>query len=136
MLGFVALFIPIVDDAPIDFDWPRLTGFPPGLFHYTMQVYLYEASIAFFLLSFGLAVWRYHPDVLRSLLAFVLVFFSFIAGYAGDIPLKSIRNIVARNWYALYTVDHVTATIVFGLAVLVCWKSRAAQRAIRSITTS
>jgi hypothetical protein len=128
MFGFVALFVSVVDDAPIVFDWPRLTGFPPGVSHYAMQVYLYEISIAFFLLSFGLAVWRYRTSFPRSLLAFVLIFISFVMSYADDIPLNFIKKMVIQDWYALDTVEHVTSTVLFGLAlVAIMDRTRVAQ---------
>jgi len=119
MLAYVGFLFAVVDDVPVLFDWPRLTGFPPGVSHADMQVYLYILSLAFLMSSISLSLAKSHPSKRAILLSYLLTLFAFFSSYFDDVPLEIVKTYVTKAWYQLDIVEHLVALSIFALALLV-----------------
>lgn len=119
LFGFVSLFLSVVDDIPVLFDWPRLTGIPPGVSHDAMQVYIYELSAVFLLASFCVIIWRNRPGWRRALISFALIMGVFLLSFADDLPSSAIATYADQAWYQLYALEHLASLAAFYFAILV-----------------
>jgi len=118
MLGFVAIFLSVVDDSPILFDWPRFNSFLPWLSHYWMQIDLYVVSAIFLIASVGIVLWRSRPGWRKALLVFFLALLTFGFCYADDVPLRFVKDAFSRYYYPLYGLEHLLAVLTFSALLL------------------
>jgi hypothetical protein len=118
LFGFLGFAIPIVDDLPIKFDWPKINGFPTGVSHDQMQTYLYALSLGCLLLTVWLSGWRKKPGRKKALLAYLLVPVAFVLNYVGDLPFDWASTLENQFWYQLDLTQHILSLGVFVVATM------------------
>jgi len=119
LLCFSALFWSVVDDVPVDFDWPRLSGFPPGVTHEAMQIVIYVLSLAFMSAFLWSALRGSKADFRQTVVSIALGALALLISYADDIPLNFINDMVNDQWYQIYTLEHIVGAAVAALTIFV-----------------
>jgi hypothetical protein len=129
LFAFLAYFWAVVDDGPVFFDsvltWPEVTRYHPFLPRLFMNLVIHAFTALFLYLTIREAV-RGSRVRLRDT-PFVIIFTSvaFVLAYAQNIPLASVQNLVAANWYPFDVAEKLASIFFLYLAVRCAVKLKA-----------
>jgi len=118
-LGYAAIFLSVVDDYPVLFDWPRFNSFLPWLSHDSMQVILYIASFVLLAGATGVTLWRSRRGWRVAIACVLLMLLTFGFCYADDIPAAFMNTLVNQYWYELDALEHIASAAVFGFMLFI-----------------
>jgi hypothetical protein len=126
LLGFIGIFLSIIDDAPIDFDsvltWPQVTRLNPSLPHLEMEVLLHILTFGFLMGSIWIRLRGRNPERGLGPLSYAAGCVATVLSYAQNIPLASIQDYVTQNWYQFDAIEHVLSVLSFAIALLLSRK--------------
>ena len=124
LLAYVGLFLSVVDDIPVLFDWPRLSGFPPGVSHFEMQIWLYILTGLLLIGSTTLALLESNGNPKIVAKAYLLTLLAFCLCFIDDLPLAIVDYYTNSAWYPFDILQHLGAVLFLGLALTIIEKDQ------------
>lgn len=127
LFAFLAYFWAVVDDAPVFFDsvltWPEVTRFHPFLPRLFMNVIIHGLTALFMYLTIRESMKGKKASLQYARRVVALALVAFVTGYAQNIPLAEIQDVVRTSWYPFDLAEKLTSILLLYLAVREATKS-------------